>query len=139
MDFLDGVKNFLQFVNDNWTSIVVIIGLCITLIQRVNKFITKSDKEKMEIAKAQVREVVLKMTADAEKDYEQWNKTGSIKRSQVIKQIFEKYPILSKAVDQNEVISWIDEMIDESIVTLKDIFNEQKDDSNEEDLNTEVG
>lgn len=128
MNFLDGIQNFLQFVNDNWTSIMVIIGLCIALYQKVKKYISKSNEEKIAIAKTQIREMVLKMTADAEKDYEQWNKTGSIKRSQVIKQIFEKYPILSKVVDQEEIISWIDDMIDESLVTIENIFDERNTD-----------
>ena len=35
MNILDGIKNFLNLINDNWTSIIVIIGLCVVI---KNKF-----------------------------------------------------------------------------------------------------
>lgn len=121
---LDGLKNFLSFMNDNWTTIVVIISLFIALYQKIRSFISKSNEEKIASAKAQIKEIVLKLITDAEIDYEHWNKTGSIKRSQVIQKIFEEYPILAKAVDQKAVIAWIDEFIDESLKELRKVFAE---------------
>jgi hypothetical protein len=52
---------------------------------------------------------MLKMITTAEEDFKEWNEAGSIKRSQVIKEVYEKYPILSKAVNQEQMIAWIDE------------------------------
>lgn len=121
---LDGLKNFLSFMNDNWTTIVVIISLLIALYQKIRSFISKSNEEKIASAKAQIKEIVLKLITDAEIDYEHWNKTGSIKRSQVIQKIFEEYPILAKAVDQKAVIDWIDEFIDESLKELRKVLAE---------------
>lgn len=121
---LDGLKNFLSFMNDNWTTIVVIISLLIALYQKIRSFISKSNEEKIASAKAQIKEIVLKFITDAEIDYEHWNKTGSIKRSQVIQKIFEEYPILAKAVDQKAVIAWIDEFIDESLKELRKVLAE---------------
>lgn len=121
---LDGLKNFLSFINDNWTTIVVIISLLIALYQKIRSFISKSNEEKIASAKAQIKEIVLKLITDAEIDYEHWNKTGSIKRSQVIQKIFEEYPILAKAVDQKAVIAWIDEFIDESLKELRKVLAE---------------
>ena len=72
-------------------------------------------------AKAQIKERILKIITDAEIDFEEWNQAGSIKRSQVIGEIFEKYPILSKSINQQEVISWIDEEIDNSLKTLRKV------------------
>ena len=121
---LDGLKNFLSFMNDNWTTIVVIISLLIALYQKIRSFISKSNEEKIASAKTQIKEIVLKLITDAEIDYEHWNKTGSIKRSQVIQKIFEEYPILAKAVDQKAVIAWIDEFIDESLKELRKVLAE---------------
>ena len=121
---LDGLKNFLSFMNDNWTTIVVIISLLVALYQKVRSLISKSNEEKIASAKAQIKEIVLKLITDAEIDYEHWNKTGSIKRSQVIQKIFEEYPILAKAVDQKVVIAWIDEFIDESLKELRKVITE---------------
>lgn len=118
---LNGIKNFLEFVDANWTTLVVIISLLIGLYQKISAYLKKSNEEKVAIAKQQIREIMLKMISDAEYDYEDWNKSGAIKRSQVIKKIYEMYPILSKVVNQEELIEWIDGEIDASLGTLNDI------------------
>ena len=125
-NILDGIKNFLQLINNNWTTILVIISLIIAITKKIKSYLSKSDEEKIEIAKQQVKEIILKLTSDAEVDYDEWKKAGSIKRSQVIKDIFIEYPILSKAVNQEELIKWIDETIDDALVTLREIVKENK-------------
>lgn len=128
MNILNGVQNFLQLVNDNWTTILVCIGLVIAIVRKAKAFFTKSDDEKVEIAKAQIHETILKMVTEAEVDYEEWNKAGSIKRAQVINQIYSEYPVLSKVVDQTALTEWIDEVIDDSLKTLREIVAENKKD-----------
>lgn len=121
---LHGIQNFLQLVNDNWTTIIVIIGLLVGLFKKIQKYLSKNDEEKIAIAKAQIKETMLKMITTAEQDYEAWNEAGSIKRSQVIKEVYEKYPILSKAINQEEMIAWIDEQINNSLKTLRKIVKQ---------------
>lgn len=118
---MNGIQNFLSLVNDNWTSIMVVIGLLLTIYKKAKDYFSKSNDEKIAIAKEQIKERMLKMITDAEIDYEEWNKAGSIKRSQVIGEIFEKYPILSKSINQKELINWIDEEIDNSLKTLRKV------------------
>lgn len=124
MIFLQGIQNFLEIINDNWTTIIVIIGLVIGIINKLKKYINLTDDEKIEIAKNQIRETILKLISDAETDYSEWKKAGSIKRSQVIENIFIKYPILSKVTDQDEIIKWIDYEIDSALETLRKIIEE---------------
>lgn len=124
---LNGIKNFLEFLNANWTVIAVLLGLIVGLIQRVKVFIGKTDEEKIRIAKRQIKEIMLKMVSEAEMDFEEFNKAGAIKRSQVIGQIYEMYPILSKVIDQNELIKWLDMEINTSLQTLEDIIDVNKD------------
>lgn len=124
---LYGIKNFLEFLNANWTVIAVILGLAIAIIQRIKAFIGKTDDEKIRIAKRQIKDIMLKMVSEAELDFDDWNKAGAIKRSQVISQIYEMYPILSKVIDQNEFVKWLDIEINTSLQTLKDIININKD------------
>ena len=119
---LDGIKNFLEFVNNNWTTIVVIISLVAAITKKAADYLKKSDDEKIAIAKERINEIMLKLVTDAEKDYEEWNKSGMIKRSQVIKEIFEQYPILAKVVDQEALIKWIDESINNALKTLREII-----------------
>lgn len=121
MVILDGIKNFLTFVNQHWTTIVVIIGLLFAVWKKIKNFLNKSDEEKLKVAKGQIKEIILKLITDAECDYEDWEKAGSIKRSQVIEELFAEYPILSKAIDQEALIKWIDEAIDSALVTLREI------------------
>ena len=121
---LNGIQNFLQFINDNWISIIIIISLIIAIIQKIKRYFSKSNDEKISTAKSQIKEVILKLITDAEIDYENWNKAGSIKRSQVIQKIFEKYPILTKISNQTEIIEWIDETINISLKELRKIVAE---------------
>lgn len=132
MNILDGIQNFLQGINDNWTSIVVIIGLSISIAKNIKGILSKSKEEQISIAKKQVQQIMLKLISDAEIDYEQWSKAGKIKRSQVIEDIFLRYPILAKVTDQDELMTWIDNVIDESLVTMKEVFTGKNKTSNKD-------
>lgn len=118
---MEGLQKFLQLLNDNWTSILVCIGLVIGIVKKTRDYMSKSQDEKIEIAKKQIQTTILKMISDAEVDWQEWSKAGSIKRAQVIKQIYEEYPILSKVVDQKALTEWIDEQIDSALDTLREI------------------
>lgn len=118
---MEGLQKFLQLLNDNWTSILVCIGLVIGIVKKTQDYMSKSQDEKIEIAKKQIQTTILKMISDAEVDWQEWSKAGSIKRAQVIKQIYEEYPILSQVVDQKALTEWIDEQIDSALDTLREI------------------
>lgn len=124
MNIFTGIQNFLQIINDNWTAIIIIIGLINALIIRIRDYMSKTEEERIEIAKQQLKETMLKLVTDAEKDYLEWINAGSIKRSQVIERIFEMYPVLSKVTNQDELIKWIDCMIDEALDVMREIFEE---------------
>ena len=123
MNILDGIRNFLEMLNENWTNIIVIAGLLIILGNRIVEYINLTNDEKIEIAKKQVSEIILKLISDAEDDYAELNKAGSIKRAQVIEEVFKRYPVLSKVANQDSVIAWIDKEIDNSLKTLRDIIS----------------
>lgn len=131
MDIMTGIQNLLLFINSNWTAIIIIVGLINALIIRVRNYMSKSQEEKVAIAKAQIKEIILKLCTEAEMDYLEWVSAGSIKRSQVIDEIFATYPVLSKITNQDEVIEWIDDMIDEALETMRDIFEENCEDHDE--------
>ena len=123
MDILKGIENFLTYINNNWTAIAVCIGLAIGVYKKISGYLNLTNEEKIKIAQEQIRETMLKFISDAEMDYSDWNKSGSIKRAQVIKDIYDKYPVLSKAANQEDVIKWIDKEIDNSLTTLRDIIS----------------
>ncbi len=126
MNILNGIQKFLELINDNWTTIMVILGLAAAIAQKAKNYLAKSDDEKIAIAKMQICETILKLVAEAEMDYEEWDVAGSIKRAQVINQIYEMYPVLSKIVEQPELVAWIDEQIDDALGTLRHIIKENE-------------
>lgn len=123
---LDGIYKFLAFVNDNWTMITAIFVLIGAICKKAYDFVNKSKEEKIEIAKAQISEIMLMLVTEAEKDYLQWASAGPVKRAQVIDQIFAMYPILSKVTNQAEIIAFIDDAIDNALKTMRKIFEENK-------------
>lgn len=122
---LEQIKDLAMYLSNNLVQILVCIGLVIIITNQVYKFLSKSKEEKIAIVKAQIKNILLKLVADAEMQYLDVSKAGAIKRAKVIKEIFEQYPILSKVVNQESLISWLDEEIDSALITLKDIINKQ--------------
>lgn len=122
MNIFNGIQNFLMQINEHWTEIIVFIGLLLVIIRKIKDYIGKTDEEKIEIAKAQLKETILKMVTDAEMDYQEWIKAGAVKRAQVIEKIFVMYPILAKVASQADLISWIDQIINEALDTMREIF-----------------
>ena len=125
MNFLYGIQNFLQIINDNWVVIITIIGLIIAIVKKAKDYFAKSNEEKIAVAKKQIKETMLRLVTDAECQWSEWVSAGQIKRSQVIEEIFTLYPILTKVTDQEALIAWIDDVIDMSLDTMREIFESQ--------------
>lgn len=134
---MNGVYNFLSFIDKNWTMICAIVVLAMAIAKKAKAFFSKSREEQVEIAKAQIEEqvkiakaqineVMLKLVTRAEISYAEWIKSGAIKRAEVIDEIFNMYPILSKVSNQTEIIAWIDDTIDKALETMREIFEENK-------------
>ena len=119
---LVGIKNFLDLINQNWTLITVIIGLGILVYKKVKSYLSLSKQEKIDLALEQIRITVLKMVTDAEKEYNEWKKAGSIKRAEVIQKIFKEYPILYKIDNHEILIKKLDDIIDESLKEMRQVF-----------------
>jgi hypothetical protein len=122
MNVLTGIKNFLNFINENWTMIASIITVCIMIARKIKTYFSLSKDEQIEIAKSQINEIMLMLVTEAECDYREWIKAGSIKRSQVIDEVFTMFPVLSQCANQKEVIAWIDDAIDNALKEMRKIF-----------------
>lgn len=102
--------------------------MALALWKKIESYSKLSTDKKIEIAKKQISENILKLITQAEKDYAEWEKAGSIKRSEVISEIYKEYPILAKVVNQEELVKWIDEQIDNALPTLRDIIKQNEKD-----------
>lgn len=127
MNFFTGLENFLRLINDNWTTIIVIIGLVVGLYKKIRSFMSKSDAEKIQIAKQQIADMMMSLISSAETDYAYWSKAGSIKRSAVLTEIYSRYPILERVADQEELANWIDHEIDIALMSLQNILDVNED------------
>lgn len=134
---LDGIYNFLNFLNENWTLICSIVVVALAIAKKAQAFFTKSKEEReaiakaeienqIAIAKAQISEIMLRLVTEAEQDYLAWISAGEIKRAQVINEVFEMYPILSKVSNQEEIIEFLDGAIKEALKTMRKIFEENQ-------------
>lgn len=126
MNVLTGIHNFLNFLNENWTMIASIITLIIIIFNKVKDYLGLSTEKKVEIAKAQIKEVMLRLVTEAECDWREWQKCGEVKRSQVIDQVFAMYPVLSKVTNQEEILAYVDKTIDEALKTMRNIFEQNE-------------
>lgn len=123
---MNGAVTFLNFLYDNWISIITCILLILGIIKKTMDFFKKSKQDRLKIAKKQIKEVVLRLVTEAETDYRDWISAGEIKRSQVISKIISMYPVLNQVMDQEEVISFIDECIDDALDILRDIIEQNQ-------------
>ena len=134
---MSGLKNFLEYINNNWTAIVAIIGLVYAIYLKAKKtwedWQAKTEEEKkaelekqIEIAKKILGELILSLVSRAEIEWkEEGSKLGVIKRSQVIEEVFELLPVLSHVTDQEALLAYIDELIDKALVIVREKIREQ--------------
>lgn len=121
---MNGIYKFLNYIYENWTMICAIVAVILGILNGVKEFSKKSKEEKINIAKAQIKVIILRLVTEAECDYREWIKCGEVKRAQVIDNIFAMYPILSKVSKQEDIITWLDETIDLALKTMRKIFEE---------------
>ena len=123
---MEWLKNVLQWINDNYTLIVVIVVLIFSIYKKTKIFLSKSKEERIRLMKSEISGRILKMVSDAEELYDCYKKAGEIKRSQVISEIYVEYPELSKLVKEEELIAWIDDEINNALITLRKILEQNE-------------
>lgn len=127
---MKSLMNLLTFLDENWTYILIIASIVFGLYKKTIAWIKISEKSKVDTTILIVSNIILEKLAKAEEDWITYKKTGTIKRSKVINEIYEQYPILKKYMDQEYIIAQIDKLIDDGLVelekTLKDMQNKSK-------------
>lgn len=130
---MEGLKNLLELLNAQWPTISAVIILIFALYTKAKKLYiewqekTEADKQaeidlQIANAKAVLKDVILGFVSKAEIDwnYDSTEKLGVIKRSSVIDEIYNKYPILLQVADKEELLAEIDKLIDEALITVRE-------------------
>lgn len=120
---LVGINNFVTDIYENWTLIIVTIGMIVWMFNKFKNYMAKSDAEKVNMAWDALRKEMLSLVSKSEVEW--GSKTGQIKRSEVIGKIFDKYPILKTVTNEEEVIAKIDDMIKEALKEMDAIFKNE--------------
>ena len=122
-----GIVNILDTINNYWTYILIIVGIVIYMANYYKKYQAMTEEEQLDerkrlvdLALSKVKEILPSLVALAEEDWNHLEKSGIIKRSQVVNNIYEQYPILKEYTNQAWLTKKIDEYID---AALKDIRN----------------
>ena len=120
---VEKIITVLEFVNNNWGLFMILLALIFSIYVKVKGFIKLTPEQKIDIAKKAIKENILAYISDSEKTWLDYKKTGQVKRSEVISKIYNDYPILKEYINQEELIEFIDTLIDESLPEVNKIFN----------------
>lgn len=120
---VEKIITMLEFVNNNWGLFMILLALIFSIYVKVKGFIKLTPEQKIDIAKKAIKENILAYISDSEKTWLDYKKTGQVKRSEVISKIYNDYPILKEYINQEELIEFIDTLIDESLPEVNKIFN----------------
>lgn len=128
---MTSLVNLANFIKENWASVTLVIGVAVALYfkikQEIEKYKKMSEAEKEAEIQKQIDKVrailadqVLALVATAEIEFsEEGSKLGPVKRSEVIRKIYVQYPVLAHVVDQEELLVYIDKLIDEALETVR--------------------
>lgn len=127
---MEGIKNTLIIIEENWTNILIVLSCLFAIYRKVKKYINmnneEKEKEKEELKEETlkiVKTVLLKLMSEAEIEWNDFEKSGSIKRSQVIKELYNEFPILKEFTNQDKLLEIIDNMIKEEKSKMDDVIN----------------
>ena len=120
---MTAIVNLLTLINDNWATIITIIGLSILLGKKVKKYMALSEQDRVNIALKAVRTQLLEIMSEAEIAWDNYKKTGEIKKSKVFQVVYDKFPILKEYCDQDMIISEIEKMINDLKPEMDKIIN----------------
>ena len=121
---MQGIDNLIRFLAENWTFIVIIISIIIKAIISVSDFMKKSKEERKAAAWSELSRIALSLVSDAESEW--GSKTGEIKKSEVIKKIYDKLPALSEIANEAETSEQIDKIIDDALAQMREILKNKE-------------
>ena len=118
-----GISNTLNFIQENWSNFLFIIAIILVCCDKVKDYFKMSKEDRVKSTLVIIKKELLKLMCDAELDWSHIQKSGELKKSQVIKKIYEQFPILNQYVDQDELIKMIETMIEDGMEKMNSIIN----------------
>ena len=111
----------------NYIPEIVIIAVGIFGVFKSYLKVSKLSKEqKVEAALKVVKEEVLSLMSNAEIEWKGYKKSGALKRSKVLTDIYTQFPYLATYIDQDTLCQKIYDMIETEMENMKNIMSENK-------------
>lgn len=129
---MKSLVNLLTFLDENWSQIVIVLALLYGIYLKAKSLYKSMKQRKIDTTILIVSQIILEKLAVAEDEWNNYVKTGTIKRSKVINEIYESYPILKEYIDQDYIINKLDELIDNGLKELKKTLDDIKKKGKEE-------
>jgi len=123
---MKSIKSILDFIINNWTYITVLFSFIYFIYKKVLAFMKLKNEQKVDAAITIIRDVLIKNVMSAEIQWEDFEKTGAIKRAQVISEVYETFPFLKDIYDQKALIDEMDKIIDEVLKQVRIIMAKKK-------------
>lgn len=122
---MTSINNTLGLIENYWSMIIIIIALVVLTIEEVKKYKAMTREQRIEAALSVVKGELLKLMSDAEIEWSEYKKSGALKKSQVLKEIYTQFPFLQDYINQDELVTKITEMIDAEMENMNKILKEK--------------
>ena len=126
INFMNGINNFANLIQGQWTNIVVVIAIIAGLVRSIITYYTMNEEQRVQAALKVISEELMKMMVQAEIQWKDYKKSGELKRSQVIKDIYNQFPFLSRYMDQEKLVQTIYEMIDKQMDNMNELMKKNE-------------
>ena len=126
INFMNGINNFANLIQGQWTNIVVVIAIVAGLVRSIITYYTMNEEQRVQAALKVISEELMKMMVQAEIQWKDYKKSGELKRSQVIKDIYNQFPFLSRYMDQEKLVQTIYEMIDKQMDNMNELMKKNE-------------
>ena len=117
------MNNIMDIIKAAMPNILVFVVILIGGYRTYLSYSKMNKEEKVEAALKVIKTELLKLMSDAEIEWEDFKKSGDLKKSQVLREIYTQFPFLATYIDQDTLIQKIYEMIDEEMDNMNKIIN----------------
>lgn len=120
------IVSVLETIVPGPVTALVIAAIILVCINKYREFKKMSQEERVKLALKVIKNEILKLMSEAELDWCFYEKTGEIKKSQVISEIYDRFPFLRDYVNQDDLIKEIDKIIDSKKEIMDNILKPEK-------------
>ena len=107
-------------------EIVIIVVGAFGAFKSYMKVQKMTKEQKVEAALKVVKEEILSLMSNAEVEWKEYKKSGALKRSKVLTDIYKQFPFLSTYIDQDTLCQKIYDMIEAEMENMKNIMTDKK-------------